>query len=135
MPLSTDLEVETAIQAAKRAFPAWSATPPMQRVQYFYKLKDLMEKRFEDLARTIVQEEGKAVDEARGEIRRAIESVEVACGIPMLMMGRNLEDINRGIDEYEVRQPLGVFCSVSPCLLYTSPSPRDRGRSRMPSSA
>ncbi len=114
VPLSTALEVETAIQAAKRAFPAWSATPPMQRVQYFYKLKDLMEKRFEDLARTIVQEEGKAVDEARGEIRRAIESVEVACGIPMLMMGRNLEDINRGIDEYEVRQPLGVFCSVSP---------------------
>jgi malonate-semialdehyde dehydrogenase (acetylating)/methylmalonate-semialdehyde dehydrogenase len=114
VPLSTNEEVESAIQAAKRAFPDWSATPPMQRVQYLYKLKDLMEGRFEDLARTIVQEEGKAIDEARGEVRRAIESVEVACGIPMLMMGRNLEDISRGIDEYEVRQPLGVFCSVSP---------------------
>lgn len=114
VPLSTNEEVEDAIQAAKRAFSSWSATPPMQRVQHLYKLKDLMEGRFEDLARTIVQEEGKAIDEARGEVRRAIESVEVACGIPMLMMGRNLEDISRGIDEYEIRQPLGVFCSVSP---------------------
>jgi len=77
-------------------------------------LKDLMEEHFEDLSRVIVEEAGKCIDEARGETRRAIEQVEVAAGIPSLMLGYGLEDIALGIDEDCVRQPLGVFCMIPP---------------------
>jgi malonate-semialdehyde dehydrogenase (acetylating)/methylmalonate-semialdehyde dehydrogenase len=114
VPLSTPDEVRTAIQAAKDAFPEWRETPPLTRARYMFRLKDLMEEHFEDLARTIVEEEGKCIDEGRGEVRRAIENVEVAAGIPSLMMGYSLEDIAPGIDEECVRQPLGVFCMVPP---------------------
>jgi len=114
VPLSTPDEVRTAIQAAKDAFPEWRETPPLTRVRYMFRLKNLMEEDFEELSRVIVQEEGKCIDEARGEVRRAIEQVEVATGIPSLMMGYNLEDIAVGIDEYCVRQPLGVFCAIAP---------------------
>jgi malonate-semialdehyde dehydrogenase (acetylating)/methylmalonate-semialdehyde dehydrogenase len=114
VPLSTPSEVEAAIQAASSAFPEWRETPPLTRARYMFRLKDLMEEHFEDLSRTIVEEEGKCFDEARGEVRRGIEQVEVAAGIPSLMMGYNLEDIAVGIDEYVIRQPLGVFCAVAP---------------------
>jgi malonate-semialdehyde dehydrogenase (acetylating)/methylmalonate-semialdehyde dehydrogenase len=114
VPLSTAEEVETAIQAAKDAFGEWRETPPVTRARYLFRLRDLMEDEFEDLARTIVQEVGKCIDEARGEVRRAIENVEVAAGIPSLMMGYNAEDIAVGIDEECVRQPMGVFCCIPP---------------------
>ena len=114
VPLSTPDEVITAIQAAEDAFWEWRETPPLSRVRYMFRLKNLMEEHFEELSRVIVQEEGKCIDEARGEVRRAIEQVEVATGIPSLMMGYNLEDIAAGIDEYCVRQPLGVFCAIAP---------------------
>ena len=114
VPLSTPSEVETTIQAAKNAFQEWRETPPLTRARYMYTLKDLMEEHFEDLSRVIVEEAGKCIDEARGETRRAIEQVEVAAGIPSLMMGYGLEDIALGIDEDCVRQPLGVFCMVPP---------------------
>ncbi len=114
VPLSTPDEVRTAIQAARDAFPEWRETPPVTRARYMFTLKDLMEEHFEDLARTIVEEEGKCIDEGRGEVRRAIENVEVAAGIPSLMMGYNAEDIAPGIDEECVRQPLGVFCMIPP---------------------
>jgi malonate-semialdehyde dehydrogenase (acetylating)/methylmalonate-semialdehyde dehydrogenase len=114
VPLSTPSEVEAAIQAASTAFPEWRETPPLTRARYMFRLKDLMEEHFEDLSGTIVEEEGKCLDEARGEVRRGIEQVEVAAGIPSLMMGYNLEDIAVGIDEYVIRQPLGVFCAVAP---------------------
>jgi malonate-semialdehyde dehydrogenase (acetylating)/methylmalonate-semialdehyde dehydrogenase len=114
VPLSTPSEVETAIQAASDAFSEWRETPPLTRARYMFRLKDLMEENFEDLSRIIVEEEGKCIDEARGEVRRGIEQVEVAAGIPSLMMGYNLEDIAVGIDEYVIRQPLGVFCAIVP---------------------
>lgn len=114
VPLSTPDEVRTAIQAAKDAFPEWRETPPVNRARYMFRLKDLMEDQFEELSKIIVVEEGKCMDEARGEVRRAIEQVEVAAGIPSLMMGYNLEDIAVGIDEDCVRQPLGVFCAIPP---------------------
>jgi malonate-semialdehyde dehydrogenase (acetylating)/methylmalonate-semialdehyde dehydrogenase len=114
VPLSTPDEVRTAIQAAKDAFPEWRETPPVNRARYMFRLRDLMEDQFEELSRIIVVEEGKCIDEARGEVRRAIEQVEVAAGIPSLMMGYNLEDIAVGIDEDCVRQPLGVFCAIPP---------------------
>jgi malonate-semialdehyde dehydrogenase (acetylating)/methylmalonate-semialdehyde dehydrogenase len=79
-----------------------------------FDLKILMEERFEDLAQIIVREHGKIIDEARGEVRRGIENVEVAIGVPSHMMGYNMEDVAQGIDETCVYQPAGVFCCVAP---------------------
>jgi len=114
VPLSPAHELEQAAAAAAIAFQTWRRTPPLQRVQYLFRLKVLMDEQFEDLSRTIVEECGKTLDEARGEMRRAIENVEVACGIPMMMQGTNLEDIATGIDEIMIRQPLGVAAAIAP---------------------
>lgn len=113
-PLSLAGEVDEAARAAAKAQESWRRVPAAQRIQYLFKLKDLMEHNFDDLARTITIENGKVLDDARGEMRRAIENVEVACGIPMLMMGDYSEDIARGIDEYMIRQPVGVVASICP---------------------
>ncbi|MBI2873183.1 MAG: CoA-acylating methylmalonate-semialdehyde dehydrogenase [Chloroflexi bacterium] len=114
VPLSTREEVDRAVRVAQEAFQGWRETPPTARIRYFFRLKELMEANFEELARTLVMEEGKTIDESRGEIRRAIENVEVTTGIPSLMMGYNLEDIAPEIDEECIRQPLGVFCVIPP---------------------
>lgn len=100
--------------AATEAFMEWRKTPSFVRARYMFRLKELMEERFEDIARMIVLEHGKILDEARGEVRRAIENVEVATSIPSLMMGYNAEDIAMGIDEECLLQPVGVFCYVAP---------------------
>ncbi len=113
-PDSTRDEVNAAIQAAKDAFPGWRTTPPVSRARHLFRLKQLLEEHFEELSRVQTQEHGKTIDESRGETRRGIENVEVACGIPTLMMGYNLEDIASGIDEYVIRQPLGVFGIIGP---------------------
>jgi malonate-semialdehyde dehydrogenase (acetylating)/methylmalonate-semialdehyde dehydrogenase len=114
VPLSPASEVNQAAQAAAEAFVGWRRTPATERVQYLFKLKNLLEEHFEDLARTITQECGKTLAESKGEMRRAIENVEIACGIPMMMQGSNLEDIARGIDEMMIRQPLGVAAVICP---------------------
>ena len=114
VPISTSEETDVAIAAAQAAFPSWRATPPVSRVRYLFRLKELLEENFEELSRIQTQEHGKTIDESRGETRRGIENVEVACGIPSLMMGQNLEDIASGIDEYLIRQPLGVFGVIAP---------------------
>ena len=111
---STKAEVQSAIDAAKEAYPSWRRTPPVTRCRSLFRLKDLLEKHFEELSRVQTQEHGKCIDESRGETRRGIENVEVACGIPTMMMGYNLEDIATGIDEYVIRQPLGVFGIIGP---------------------
>src|SRR5947207_9419866 len=113
-PLSTAADVDAAVQAAGRAFPAWRETPVNARAQVLYKFKALLEQHFEELARTVTTEHGKTIDEARGSVRRAIECVEVACGAPSLMMGYGLEDIAKGIDCHVVRQPLGVCAAIAP---------------------
>ena len=114
VPLSIAGETEAAVTAASTAFPEWRETPAIERGPYMFRLKTLMEKRFEELARVIVIEHGKIIDEARGEVRRAIENVEVAASIHALMMGYNAEDIASGIDEECILQPVGVFCCVAP---------------------
>ncbi|MEC4815394.1 MAG: CoA-acylating methylmalonate-semialdehyde dehydrogenase [Scytonema sp. PMC 1069.18] len=114
VPLSPASEVEQAVQAATEAFVSWRRTPPTERVQYLFKLKNLLDENFEDLARTITLECGKTLAESKGEMRRAIENVEVACGIPIMMQGTNLEDIARGIDEMMIRQPVGVCAVIGP---------------------
>lgn len=107
-------DVKMAVDAAADAFPSWRKTTPLTRARYFFRLKELLEENFETLARVCTQEHGKIIDESRGEIRRGIENVEVAAGIPSLMMGYNLEDISRGIDEILIKQPLGVFACIAP---------------------
>lgn len=114
VPISTSPETARAIAAAKAAFPAWRTTPVVSRARYLFKLKELLEENFEELSRIQTQEHGKTIDESRGETRRGIENVEVACGVPSFMMGQNLEDIASGIDEYLIRQPLGVFGIIAP---------------------
>lgn len=115
VPLATAAGVDAAVATAHAAFPAWRATPPLNRARYMFVLKEIMERRFDELATTITREHGKTLDDARGEVRRAIENVETAAGIPTLMMGYGLEDgAASGIDEEVVRQPLGVFAAVCP---------------------
>ncbi len=114
VPLSTATEVDQAAQAAAAAFVTWRRTPPTERVQFLFKLKNLLDEHFGDLAHTITLECGKTLAESKGEMRRAIENVEVACGIPMMMQGTNLEDVAKGIDEMMIRQPLGVAAVISP---------------------
>src|SRR5437868_3267692 len=114
VPLSTERDVAAVIESAAAAYPEWRRTPPEERIQYLFKLKQLLEENIEDLARTITLENGKTLAEARAEIRRGIENVEVACGIPTLMQGYNLEDVARGIDEIMIRQPLGVVAAITP---------------------
>ncbi|MFC2035438.1 CoA-acylating methylmalonate-semialdehyde dehydrogenase [Chloroflexota bacterium] len=113
-PNSTRDEVDRAVRAAKEAFPEWRQTPPVTRARYLFRLKGLLEEHFEELSRIQTQEHGKTIDESRGETRRGIEDVEVPCGIPSMMMGYNLEDVASGIDEYVIRQPLGVFGIIAP---------------------
>ena len=113
-PAGSAAEVDAAVQAAHAAFPAWRAMPAGDRIQFLFKIKSLLEDHFEELARLIVVENGKTLAEAKGELRRGIENVEVACGIPVLMQGYSLEDIAPGIDEIMVRQPLGVAAAITP---------------------
>ena len=113
-PLSAAADVDAAVQAAAAAFPAWRRTPAGERIQYLFKLRNLLEENIDELARIITTENGKTFAEARAEMRRAIENVEVACGIPIMMQGYNLEDVTPGVDEMQIRQPLGVVAAIVP---------------------
>ncbi len=113
-PLASADEVDAAVHAAVSAFPAWRRTPPGERIQYLFRLRGLLEEHLDELARVITLENGKTLAEARAELRRGIENVEVACGIPMLMQGYNLEDVTPGVDETLIRQPLGVVAAITP---------------------
>jgi len=114
VPISDAAEVTKAIDAAAAAYPAWRRTPPEDRIQPLFKLKVLLEDHLDDISRLITQENGKTFTEAKAEMRRAIENVEVACGIPVMMQGYNLEDVARGIDEMMILQPLGVTAAIVP---------------------
>src|SRR5580698_3729431 len=112
--LAGPADVDAAVAAAVAAFPAWRRTPPQDRIQYLFKFRELLIKRADDIARITTQENGKTFAEARAELQRGIENVEVACGIPILMQGYNLEDVASGIDEIMIRQPLGVTAAITP---------------------
>ncbi len=114
VPLSPPDEVALAVQAAQEAYPSWRRTPAEDRIQYLFRLKYLLDQHIDELSRIITNENGKTFKESKGEMKRAIENVEVAAGIPILMQGGTNEDIARGIDEYMFRQPLGVTAVISP---------------------
>ena len=114
VPLSTAGDVDLAVTAAQHAFPTWREVPPVVRARYLFAFKALLEEHFEEVSGTVTRENGKILSESRGSVRRGIENVEHACGIPTLMMGRTLEDVAAGIDCEYIRQPLGVFAAVTP---------------------
>jgi malonate-semialdehyde dehydrogenase (acetylating)/methylmalonate-semialdehyde dehydrogenase len=114
VPLSTPGEVNQTVEAASAAFEAWRRTPAADRIQPLFKLKSLLEDHYDDLARMISTENGKNLGESGGEMRRAIENVEVACGIPILLQSEFSEDIASGIDEFMIRQPLGAVAIIAP---------------------
>ena len=114
VPMSSAADVQAAVAAASDAADGWRRTPATERIQYLFRFKQLLEEDFEAIARTITMECGKTIGEARGELRRGIENVEVATGIPSLSMGYNSEDIASGIDELLIRQPLGVVAAITP---------------------
>ncbi len=110
----TAADVDRAVAAAQEAFVAWRETPPLTRARYLFRLKDAFEDEFEAIAAVLTTEHGKAIDEARGEVRRMIENVEHATGVTTLMAGYTLEDIAKNIDCYGHRQPMGVFACIAP---------------------
>jgi malonate-semialdehyde dehydrogenase (acetylating)/methylmalonate-semialdehyde dehydrogenase len=114
VPLSGPAEVDAAVAAATAAFPAWRATPAVERARVLFRLKTLLDRERDALAQSLTREHGKTLADARGEIQRGIENVEHACGIPTLMLGETLEDVAPGLDCETVRQPLGVFAAITP---------------------
>jgi len=114
LPLSTTAEVNRAIDAAAAAFPVWSQTPVSRRVQPLYKLIGLLRLNNEKIARTMVEEMGKSLPDARAEMKRVFENCEVACGMPVLQQGDKLIGCSSGIDGEVIRLPLGVFTMIAP---------------------
>ena len=113
-PLSTREDVDRAVKAAEAAFPEWSATPVVQRTQVLFRYKMLLEEHFEELRDLVTLENGKDARDAGGEVRRGIEVVEFACGMPTLMMGETVRNVARGIDNRSYRYPLGVVAAIAP---------------------
>ncbi|MFP6684864.1 MAG: aldehyde dehydrogenase family protein, partial [Polyangiaceae bacterium] len=113
-PVGVAADVDAAVAAAKEAYPSWSQTPVPVRARYLFDLRNALEAHFEELASIVTQEHGKTLAESRGSTRRGIDMVEVAAGMPSLMMGNSLEQIASGIDCVEQRQPMGVFAAIAP---------------------
>ncbi|MGE5339548.1 MAG: CoA-acylating methylmalonate-semialdehyde dehydrogenase [Gemmatimonadota bacterium] len=106
--------VDAAVQSAKRAFPAWADTPALRRARVMFRFKELLEKHQDALAAILTREHGKVFDDAKGEVVRGIEVVEFACGIPHLLKGDYSEQVSTGIDQFSLRQPLGVVAGITP---------------------
>ncbi|MGA9531103.1 MAG: CoA-acylating methylmalonate-semialdehyde dehydrogenase [Anaerolineales bacterium] len=114
VPLAGGAVVDRAARAAMAALPDWRSVPAGERIQFLFRLRRSLEENLDELARTITLECGKTMGESKGELRRAIENVEVACGIPTMMQGDFSEDIASGIDETMIRQPVGLCAIISP---------------------
>jgi malonate-semialdehyde dehydrogenase (acetylating)/methylmalonate-semialdehyde dehydrogenase len=114
VPVSDRHQVGEAVAAAADSASEWRRTPPTERVQYLYQLKRLLEDHIEDLARCITIEHGKVLGESRGEVRRAIDNVDMACGTPVHLQGAFAEDVSSGIDEAMIRQPVGICVGIVP---------------------
>ncbi len=113
-PLSTRDDLDRAVKAASEAFGPWAATPVGERARVLFRFKMLLEEHFEELRDLVTLENGKDAKDAGGEVRRGIEVVEFACGMPSLMMGESQRDVARGIDNVSYRYPLGVVAAITP---------------------
>jgi malonate-semialdehyde dehydrogenase (acetylating) / methylmalonate-semialdehyde dehydrogenase len=114
VPLASAAEVGAAVAAAKAAFPAWSETAPIKRARVMFKFKQLLDAHHDELAEIITREHGKVFSDAKGEVMRGIEIVEFACGIPNLLKTDFTDQIGGGIDNWNLRQPLGVAAGITP---------------------
>ena len=114
VPMTTREEVDLAVKSARTAFAEWKEVPVTERVRYIFRLKTLIEENLEEIATLTTEEHGKTLDEARGDTRRLLENIDAALGIPSLMQGNIQWRITPEIDEYFVREPLGVFANISP---------------------
>lgn len=113
-PICTHEEVALAVEAAKKAFPQWSNTPAHKRAQYMFKLRNLIVEHFDELTMLVARENGKTWHEAAGDVQKAQEMTEFACGIPTLMMGEGLMNVSQGFDTVRYNEPLGVFAGIAP---------------------
>lgn len=107
-------DVDAAVAAARAAFPAWADTPPIRRARVMFKFLELLNKHRDELARLITAEHGKVFTDAQGEVTRGIDIVEFACGIPQLLKGDFTDQVSTGIDNWTLRQPLGVVAGITP---------------------
>ena len=114
VPYADASDIDRAVRAAHEAFLKWRDVPVVDRVQVLYRFKTLLESHHGDLAATLTRENGKTAEDAKAEVRRAIQMVEVACGMPSLMMGDSLNDVAAGIDCKTIRQPIGVCVGITP---------------------
>src|SRR5687768_6773135 len=113
-PLCDAQIVDAAVQAAWNAFPDWSTTPAPDRAAVLFRYKALLEQHFEELCRLVTEENGKTFAEAQGDVRRGIEVVDLACGIPHLLKGEALPQVARNIDAVTTREPIGVCAGITP---------------------
>ena len=113
-PLGGPAEVDAAVQTAAAAFPAWRATPAIERARLLFRYRQMVEENFDRLCTTISLEHGKTLVEARGSLFRGIENIEYACGAPTLLFGDTLENLARGVDCETVLQPIGVCVGITP---------------------
>jgi malonate-semialdehyde dehydrogenase (acetylating) / methylmalonate-semialdehyde dehydrogenase len=113
-PLSSREDLDRAVKAAQAAFAGWSGTPVVERTQVLFRFKALLEEHFEELTALVTLENGKDSKDAAGEVRRGIEVVEFACGMPTLVMGETGREVARGIDNASYRYPLGVVAAITP---------------------
>jgi malonate-semialdehyde dehydrogenase (acetylating) / methylmalonate-semialdehyde dehydrogenase len=107
-------EVDRAVQTAKEAFPAWRALSLSRRTELFFRIRDLVHERRDEIARILTSEHGKVFSDAKGEVTRGLEVIEFCCGIPQLLKGGFSEQASTGIDVYSIRQPLGVVGGITP---------------------
>jgi malonate-semialdehyde dehydrogenase (acetylating)/methylmalonate-semialdehyde dehydrogenase len=114
VPMSTARDVQLAVEAARRAFDGWAATPAIRRARVLFRFKALLDSHLDELATLLTSEHGKVLDDARGSVTRGLEVVEFACGIPQLLKGEYSEGVGRGVDCWSFRQPLGVCAGVGP---------------------
>jgi malonate-semialdehyde dehydrogenase (acetylating)/methylmalonate-semialdehyde dehydrogenase len=114
VPLSSAAELDRAVSAARAALPAWREVSVIERGRRLFALRDGLDRRREDLARSVTAEMGKTIADARAEVARMIEMVECACAIPTTIQGRVAEDVSRGVDAETVRQPVGVCAAIVP---------------------
>ena len=114
VPMGTAEELDAAVKAASKAFPEWSSQPPLRRARCMFRLKALLDEHADDLAAILTSEHGKVLEDARGEVTRAIEVVEFACGAPQLLKGEYTDSVGTGVDSFSLRQPLGVVAGITP---------------------